>query len=106
MSKHCQHLSGLHPILLSAAERQALFMFVQGVLAASPRTTIPEAIKLFEKTFGLEDFNRKSALTKYYRMLELSMNDNKIFNYGKNKGNKAGNGTTRRMDTENMGVAR
>ena len=54
----------------------------------------------------MEDFNRKSALTKYYRMLELSMNDNKIFNYGKNKGNKAGNGTTRRMDTENMGVAR
>ena len=81
MSKHCQHLLSLHPIILHSAESQALFAFIQGVLAKSPETPIPEAIILFEQTFCIEDFNRRSALRRYYRMIQTSMRDKKVFTY-------------------------
>lgn len=79
MPKECRHIAGLHPIILQNAEAQALFVFVRGVLAISPEASVTEAIRLFENEFGLEDFNRKSAKVRYYRMLESYMKNTKLF---------------------------
>jgi len=77
--KHNSHIEGLHTILTKNAESQALFVFIRGVMAAKPETSIKDAIKMFVAEFGCESIDPKSAQRQYYRMLPAYMKNKSLF---------------------------
>lgn len=103
--KH-SHIEGLHTILTKNAESQAVFVFVRGVIAAKPETSIRDAIKMFVSEFGCESLDPKSAQRQYYRMLPAYMKNKSLFKIQQHdKSNSSGNRPERRILERGMGTA-
>jgi len=95
--KH-SHIEGLHAILTKNAESQAVFVFVRGVMAAKPETSIKDAIKMFVSEFGCDSIDPKSAQRQYYRMLPAYMRNKSLFKIQQHdKSNSSGNRPERKL---------
>lgn len=102
--KH-NHLEGLHTIITKNAESQAVFVFVRGVLAAKPETSIGEAVRMFISEFGCDSLDPKSVQRRYYRMLPEYMRNNHLFKHSKHDSSiSPGNGKAGKFFAPGMGV--
>lgn len=103
--KH-NHLEGLHTIITKNAESQAVFVFVRGVLAAKPDTSIGDAIKMFIAEFGCDSLDPKSVQRRYYRMLPDYMKNSHLFKHSKHDTSiSPGNGKAGRVFAQGVGTS-
>ena len=83
MARHNRALASIHRIIQRNAYAQALFFFVDGAISRDSHVSPREAILMFQQRYDIAGLDVECEVTAYNRMRSEYLNENKIFENGK-----------------------